>query len=361
MAFDSCQMGNFETLMTLSPVAKYVIASEYPITYKENVLKQNDAYGLPIESLIRNLSQFPDMSVSETAKLVINRFDQVYKDFGFYHSRSGKTYYPESSLALFDLSYASRIKQYVKTITGDLMNQADRHPELFEAIFTQLLKMHAVCHPVGYLDLAHFAEIVYRISGIESAQALLSEVNLKDRFIRDKSIRHTASEHSPSGVSIFFPGSITAGQDNMLKELHSIYAKFKISKETGLSNLINAYLKFVERKRAKILTNIVKEHINYGKKFLFEPSEGKYDELYLFTVTEISLYPLLKNGDYDSVKQYIEMIMGSSYQSRYFEKHKKDIRGHLQRLWRNENEMGRKNKLKKLIRLFTIAKTHKDL
>jgi len=360
IAFDSCQMGNFETLMTLSPVATYAIASEYPITYKENVLKQDDAYGLPIGNLIRNLSQYPDKNISETGKWVIKRFDHVYKNFGFYHSRSGQTYYPESSLALYDLSYSPMIKNYVKTMAEELMDQADRKPELFEALFIELLKSHAVCHPVGYLDLAHFAEMIYHVSGLKSAKTLLSQINNTNGFVLEKAIRHTASDPPPSGVSIFFPSSITAGQDYILQELYSTYTEFKITKETGLSHLLNNYLKAVERKRAQILTRIINEHVNLGIKFQFKPSEGKYDELYLFTIAEISLYPLLENGDYDTVKRYLKMITNSGYQSHYFEKHKKDILSHLQRLKGKEMDFVHRAKLKELINLIPDMKKGQD-
>jgi len=360
IAFDSCQMGNFETLMTLSPVAAYAIASEYPITYKENMLKQDDDYGLPIGSLIRNLSQYPDNTVSETGMRVIKRFDQVYKDFGFYHSRSGKTFYPESSLALYDLSYTPVIKNYVKTMAEELMVQANRKPELFEALFIELLKSHAICHPVGYLDLAHFAEMIYRVSGLKSAKTLLLQINNTNRFVLDKAIHHTVSDLPLSGVSIFFPGSITAGQDTILQEF-STYAGFKITKETGLSSLLNNYLKAVKRKRAKILTRIVNGHVNHGKKFQFKPSEGKYDEHYLFTITEISLYPLLENGDYDTVKRYLKKIVGSGYKSHYFEKHKKDLQRYLLKLREKETDFNRSTKLRELINVIADMKNEPGL
>ena len=135
------------------------------------------------------------------------------------------------------------------------------------------------------------------------------------------------------------------------QELYSTYVEFKITKETGLSHLLNNYLKAIELKRAQILTRIMNEHVNLGIKFQFKPSEGKYDELYLSTISEISLYPMLENGDYDTVKKYLKVITGSSYQSQYFEKHKKDIRRHLQRLRRNEMDFAKRVKLKELIHL----------
>ena len=350
-AFDSCLMGNFETLTTLSPVANYAIASEYLITYS-NAFQQNKTYGLPVDSFIDQLSRYPDDNIRKTGRRIVTRFRDNYEGFGIHHSGSGKTYYPESSLALYDLSHAEAARDYLTSMVKEFTAMAVYRPALFEALFRELLKAHLLYDPVGYIDLAHFAEIIHRISGLESAEKLVSFLNNRNKFIHAKTIIHTLSQSPPSGISIFFPNYIVSGKEGFIGKLYSFYKELEITRDTGLNNLLGKYLNAVEQKRAQMLTRIIEEHIHYNQKFRFEPSQGIYDELYLFTITEIALYPLLDKKKYHAVRKYLEMIAASAYKSLYLDMHRKDMRRYLERIKSKEVDTVNRVEITQLIDLF---------
>jgi hypothetical protein len=207
------------------------------------------------------------------------------------------------------------------------------------------------------MDFGHFAEIVFRISGLKSAKTLRNCLCNSNDFIMDKAILHTPAKKQPSGVSIFFPNGIIAGQIDTSQTLYRSYQDQKIVKETGWGNFIDNYLSFAEQKRVDILTKIVEDLINHNKKIQFgHPWDGYYSEVYLFLITEIAFYPLLESGDFDRVGKYLEMITESDYQSPQFNKHRKDIWMHLKRIRDKESDPDRCEKIENLLSAFSKLK-----
>jgi len=207
------------------------------------------------------------------------------------------------------------------------------------------------------MDFGHFAEIVYRISGLKSAKKLHNCLCKSNSFILNKADLHISTKRQTSGVSIFLPTGIIAGQVDTSNPLYRSYQDYKIVKETGWGNFIDNYFKFAEQYRVNILTKTVEDLINQNKKIQIEPPwDGYQSEVYLFLITEIAFYPLLENGDFDRVGKYLEMITESDYQSPHFEKHRKAIWMHLKRIRDKESDPDRCEKIENLLSAFSKFK-----
>jgi len=352
--YNSCLMGNFETLATLSSIAKYAVASEYLISYDAKDLPTQDTYGISFMSLLNYLTCNPKAEIREIGCCLIDTFRKRYKHYGYYHSRTGKTFYPAASLILYNLSVCSDIENYLTIMVKEIQQQINHNPALFELLFIELLKVHKVDTSILYIDFGHFTEIMSRITGLKSAKILHDCLCASTDFIMSKAIMHTSAKTHPCGVSIFFPNGIIAGQIDTSQSSYRSYQDLEIVKKTGWGNFVDSYLHFIEENRVDILRKIVEGLINKNKKIQFEhPWDGYYSEVYLFLVTEIAFYPLLIKGDFDRVGRYIEMIIESDYQSPQFNKHRKDMYMCLKRNRDEETDPYRYGKIENLLSKFS--------
>jgi hypothetical protein len=355
--YNACLMGNFESLATLSSIAKYAAASEYPINYKEYDLPKGDTYGISIKSLLKYVTNNPDAEINAICRCLIETFRNTYESHGYHHRESVKTHCPQSSLVFCNLSNFSIVKNNLKRVVKDILLKANKEPEFFKSLFIELLKIHKVDSTIQYIDFGHFAEIIYQISHLKSAEALHNLLCNSNNFILEKVHFHSSSKKQNSGISIFLPTGIIAGQFNTSNPLYRAYKDYKIVKETGWGKFIDIYINYAEQHRVDILTTIVEDLIIHNKIIQFDrPWDDYYSEAYLFLLAEIALYPLLESGDFDRIGKYLKLIAESNYQSPQFNKHRKGIYRHLKRIRENESNPDRCQKIETLLSAFSKIK-----
>ena len=307
LIYSACLMGNLETLLTISPIAQYVIASEHLI-YLEPDYREDTSVGegISLKRMLQLLNDSPQLSAQQVGNALIDFYTDSYQYFEIF-DLPGMSHYEEASLILYDLNYAAEVKHLLQNIINEIQQQIKRKKYNIELLYHKIVNTPKV-HDLGYVDFGNLLRIFDEIMPSANTSSLLEMLYSQNTLIRNKTILNLPE--GMLGASIFFPTERPTYCLDNFNFLIESYRHFQIDQDIKLSNIIEKYLDYVDKNRIRILEKMILELLATNN------AENLNDHL-LFTKMEVYL---LKKSKI-KIWLYWQKIKKSSYSSLYFSKH----------------------------------------
>ncbi len=305
--YSACLMGNLETLMTLSPIAKNVLASEYLI-YLESDYKQSTVIGegISLKSMIKTLNSNPLLSSQQLGQKLLAQYKTSYQTFKVF-DLPGMFHYEEATLALYDLNHINRITYQMTNIIDEIQDEISNGHYDLDQLYLKVLSAPKV-NLLGYIDLGILLHIFDDIHSTENTRNLIYLLYNNNQFIVDKTILHLPQKIL--GISVFFPTEKPIHNLSTFEYLLESYSYFQFNQTLPIYELIKTYLSYVDANCIKIIEEIILEIISNQN-----PSDLNEHLLYL----KMEVY--LQRQPRRVVYNYYRKITKSDYSGYYFKKH----------------------------------------
>jgi len=219
IGMDACLMSQIEVLTALEPHARYAVLSE----------ETEPALGWAYTSFLGALVENPDMSGAEVSKLIVDSYinedqriadPQARADFLAQNSPMGGLFGAQQmsastvinqlgkniTLSAIDLSKVPGLIQELNDFAYTLQSadqgmvaSARNYAQSYTSIFGNQV-------PASYIDLGHFAALVYKNSANANVQQTVRDLvaQIDNAVIAEK---HGAGKPGSTGIAIYFPNS----------------------------------------------------------------------------------------------------------------------------------------------------------
>lgn len=211
VGLDACLMGHMEVFTTLTPYARYAVASQ----------EVEPSVGWAYAAFLKELVDNPDMDGAELSRHIVDSYieeDQRIQNAQARADFAGKGFFTPTAdqviaqleqgitLAAADLSLVPALLENLNDFAYQLQDadqrrvaQARNYAQPFTSIFGEQV-------PPSYIDLAHFAAILAKESGNQAIKQGADQLiqALQNVIIAEKS---GSKKPGATGVSIYFPNS----------------------------------------------------------------------------------------------------------------------------------------------------------